>query len=109
MSDHRADWYPDPVHRHELRYWDGTTWTDHVSDRGVTGTDPVDASRGAPKVSRLDRLDASMTLTDEGKPETINTQLAGTGRRGIGLTGPVAGGGALSIDTALKQDSRGLG
>lgn len=24
-----------------MRYWDGTTWTDNVSDNGVIGTDPV--------------------------------------------------------------------
>lgn len=92
MSEHAADWYPDPTHRHELRYWDGATWTDHISDHGATGTDPVDQP-GAPSGSRLDRLDAGLTLADEGKPDTLTTQLTGTGRRGIGLTGPVAGGG----------------
>ncbi len=34
-------WHPDPTGRHELRYWDGTRWTEHVSDAGTTGTDPV--------------------------------------------------------------------
>ena len=92
MSEHAADWYPDPTHRHELRYWDGAKWTDHISDQGATGTDPVDQA-GTPPNSRLDRLDAGLTLADEGKPETLTTQLTGTGRRGIGLTGPVAGGG----------------
>jgi hypothetical protein len=29
-----AEWHPDPLARHELRYWDGTRWTDHVSDHG---------------------------------------------------------------------------
>jgi hypothetical protein len=36
----RADWYPDPSRRHELRYFDGTNWTDHVSDHGGQSTDP---------------------------------------------------------------------
>jgi len=26
--------------RHEYRYWDGTTWSSQVSDRGLTSTDP---------------------------------------------------------------------
>jgi hypothetical protein len=37
-----ADWYPDPMGRHELRYWDGSQWTEHVTDAGVPATDPVD-------------------------------------------------------------------
>lgn len=36
-----AGWYPDPGRRHELRYWDGKEWTPHVSDRGLTATDPA--------------------------------------------------------------------
>lgn len=34
-----AAWYPDPSGRHELRYWDGTAWTSHVSDHGQPGED----------------------------------------------------------------------
>lgn len=33
-------WAADPHGRHELRYWDGTAWTDHVSNSGVQSTDP---------------------------------------------------------------------
>jgi uncharacterized protein YxjI len=92
MSESPASWHPDPTGRHELRYWDGTAWTDHVSDQGVTGTDPVDAP-SAPQTSRMDRLDSGLTLGNEGKAETIHQQLHGDGHRGVGLDGPVAGGG----------------
>jgi uncharacterized protein DUF2510 len=34
-------WAPDPTSRHELRYWDGSLWTGHVSDGGVQTEDPV--------------------------------------------------------------------
>jgi hypothetical protein len=34
-------WYPDPHARHELRWFDGLRWTEHVSDGGVTATEPV--------------------------------------------------------------------
>jgi hypothetical protein len=34
-------WHADPTRRHESRYWDGAAWTEHVSDAGVTGTDPL--------------------------------------------------------------------
>src|SRR5262249_23271183 len=32
-----ARWMPDPSGRHELRYWDGTAWTEHVSNSGALG------------------------------------------------------------------------
>lgn len=32
-------WHPDPYRRHEFRWWDGTAWTDHVSDAGVASLD----------------------------------------------------------------------
>jgi len=35
-----AGWYADPAGRFELRYWDGTTWTEHVSRAGQQFTDP---------------------------------------------------------------------
>ena len=36
-----AGWHRDPHGRHEMRYWDGARWTDHVSDSGATGLDPA--------------------------------------------------------------------
>lgn len=33
-------WYPDPLGRHERRYWDGGKWTEHVASRGRQGVDP---------------------------------------------------------------------
>ncbi|MGY1618659.1 PH domain-containing protein [Geodermatophilus sp. SYSU D00691] len=38
-----ASWQPDPSGAHELRYWNGTAWTEHVSDQGTTGQDPLTA------------------------------------------------------------------
>jgi outer membrane biosynthesis protein TonB len=35
-----AGWYADPSGRYELRYWDGTQWTEHVSRAGQQYTDP---------------------------------------------------------------------
>mgnify|MGYP000935946234 CR=1 FL=1 len=37
MSD--PQWAPDPYGRFELRYWDGSAWTEHVHQRGVPGLD----------------------------------------------------------------------
>ncbi|MBS1908029.1 MAG: DUF2510 domain-containing protein [Actinobacteria bacterium] len=36
-----AGWHPDPSGQHEFRYWDGSTWTEHVSDDGQQGTAPL--------------------------------------------------------------------
>lgn len=36
-----AKWATDPTGRHELRYWDGERWTEHVSDESVTSRDPM--------------------------------------------------------------------
>ena len=35
-----ADWYPDPAGRFELRYWNGSAWTEHVSRNGQQSIDP---------------------------------------------------------------------
>ena len=37
----KADWYPDPLGRHQFRYWDGAAWTDSVTDDGKQTTDPL--------------------------------------------------------------------
>jgi len=35
-----AAWYKDPSGRFELRYWNGSTWTEHVARGGQQFTDP---------------------------------------------------------------------
>ena len=34
-------WLADPAGRHELRYWDGTKFTEHVADAGKISIDPL--------------------------------------------------------------------
>ncbi|MBA2279773.1 MAG: DUF2510 domain-containing protein [Acidimicrobiia bacterium] len=36
-----AGWFPDPQGRAALRWWDGTTWTDQVSDGTTSSIDPL--------------------------------------------------------------------
>jgi hypothetical protein len=46
-----ADWYVDPGGRHQCRYWDGSTWTPHVSDRGQPAQEQLEpAYHDAPPV-----------------------------------------------------------
>ena len=37
-------WAPDPLGRHQYRYWDGAQWTEHVADNGLNSIDPPTAS-----------------------------------------------------------------
>jgi hypothetical protein len=82
-----AGWLPDPSGAHELRYWDGGTWTEHVSDAGATSQDPPSvpfpppplpaavppppAPAPAARVSWKDRLkqvaDQGKAMADQGK------------------------------------------
>jgi Protein of unknown function (DUF2510) len=41
MNASAPGWQPDPSGRHEYRYWDGSAWTDDVSDAGATSLDPL--------------------------------------------------------------------
>jgi uncharacterized protein DUF2510 len=38
-----AGWYPDPVGRHDFRFWSGESWSAHVADQGSVSTDPIEA------------------------------------------------------------------
>ena len=95
MTNTPANWYDDPTGRHQHRYWDGNAWTSHVSDDGIQGTDDITAASAAPTEqsapSGLDRLDAGLTVGDEGSK--VDEQLHGGGRRGVGIEGTVEGGG----------------
>jgi hypothetical protein len=36
-----GEWREDPTGRHQLRYWDGELWTEHVADGEAQGTDAI--------------------------------------------------------------------
>ena len=44
----QAAWLADPAGTHELRYWDGSTWTEHVVDTGVQAVDALPPGSWAP-------------------------------------------------------------
>lgn len=43
MTDSTPGWQPDPTGKHDHRYWDGSQWTENVSDAGVASIDPYEA------------------------------------------------------------------
>lgn len=55
MSDNTPGWQSDPTGKHDHRYWDGSQWTDNVSDAGVASTDAYEpaavADAGDPTVA----------------------------------------------------------
>jgi uncharacterized protein YxjI len=101
MSTTPANWYPDPKGRHQLRYWDGSNWTEHVSTNGVTSTDPLE-----PK--GLDRLDRAMTVGNEGDAARIQEQLHGEGRHRSAHVGQAAfqGGGNIFNEPILVVNQK---
>ncbi|HEY8525736.1 MAG TPA: DUF2510 domain-containing protein [Acidimicrobiales bacterium] len=50
MSTVEPGWLPDPMGRHEFRWWDGSAWTDIVADHGVETIDRLDAHQPAAPV-----------------------------------------------------------
>jgi len=40
VPDVPANWYKDPSGRYELRYWNGSAWTEHVATGGRQSVDP---------------------------------------------------------------------
>ena len=47
MTDQTGSWEPDPFGRNQYRWFDGTTWSDQVSNDSVVSSDPPDPG-GAP-------------------------------------------------------------
>jgi len=47
-----AGWFADPLGRHEMRYYDGQQWTEHVSSHGRQSVDPPTGTSHVPTVQR---------------------------------------------------------
>ena len=80
-------WYPDPYGRHERRFYDGTTWTEHVESGGRRGVDPP---AGAPRVPTVNRS------TDKVQRDVARA----------GAAGGASGGGTLFTEPVLVVNQK---
>ena len=92
-----AGWYPDPYRRHQVRYWDGTTWSEHVGDQGEQGTDPIDS---------LDKIDSAMVVDEAADPARIRDQVDSEGWGGAGVGATSGGGGTLFTEPVLVVNQK---
>ena len=83
----RPDWYPDPYGRHEMRYFDGRQWTEHVASHGRQSTDPPGGPSPVPAVDR--------------KTEKVQRDVARAGAQG-----PASGGGTLFTEPVLVVNQK---
>ncbi|QXC59266.1 DUF2510 domain-containing protein [Aquihabitans sp. G128] len=91
MSDtgsHGPNWYPDPMGKHEYRWFDGTNWTDQVSSHGKQSVDPITGPGHVP-------------LSDV-KQERVQKGLAKAGIE----AGAVQGGGTLFTEPVLVVNQK---
>ncbi len=89
MATTPANWYPDPMGRFELRYWDGAAWTEHVSTSGQQQTDPLEGSRPTQTTA-----------------EKVRHQIAGAGGQVAGTNDPALGGGTLFTEPILVVNQK---
>jgi uncharacterized protein YxjI len=87
VGTHPANWYPDPAGRHELRYYDGSQWTEHVSSNGKQSVEPM-AQAAAP-----------VNATPTGK---VQQQLAKAGVE----AGAAVGGGTIFTEPVLVVNQK---
>lgn len=81
------NWYPDPFGRHELRYYDGSRWTEHVSSHGRQSIDPPVGPGHVPQVNRA------------------TEKVVGDVQR-AGVTGAGQGGGTLLTEPVLVVNQK---
>jgi uncharacterized protein YxjI len=80
-------WYPDPHGRHELRFWNGSAWTEHVSSHGRQTTDAPTGASPVPTVNRA--------------PEKIARDVAKTG-----AGSETSGGGTVFTEPVLVVNQK---
>jgi uncharacterized protein YxjI len=84
-----AGWYADPLGRHQMRYYDGAQWTEHVSSNGQTMVDPPVGQGHVPTVDRV--------------PEKVMRDVQRAGQAG---TASFQGGGSIFTEAVLVVNQK---
>jgi hypothetical protein len=79
-------WHPDPTGRHDHRWWDGTRWTEHVADAGVSAVDPIEQTgrTGADAAGATGPLGEGTTDTPPGHAPAQGGDWTSPGQAGAG-------------------------
>jgi uncharacterized protein YxjI len=89
MTNPAPGWYADPFGRAEARYYNGSTWTEHVSSHGRAGVDPPGGNSHVPTVQRA--------------PEKVQRDVQRAGQAG---TAAFQGGGTLFTEPVLVVNQK---
>ena len=81
-------WFPDPLGRHEQRYWDGRQWTEHVVSHGRQSVDVPAAPQQVPTVNH--------------SPDMIQQQV----QQRAGVVDTSAGGGTIFSEPVLVVNQK---
>lgn len=88
MNNAAPGWYADPFGRHEVRFFDGSVWTEHVSSHGRQSTDPPTPGN-VPTTNRA--------------PEKVQRDVE---RAGAGGAAAFVGGGTLFTEPVLVVNQK---
>jgi uncharacterized protein YxjI len=93
-------WHPDPFRRHELRWWDGSKWTEHVTTQGNAQLDPPTPMAQVP--STMQGQDPGLFRKDNAEriQEQVHQKAAGQGQPGF------QGGGSLFTEPILVVNQK---
>jgi uncharacterized protein YxjI len=99
-----ANWHPDPTQRFQMRYWNGTDWTEHVSNNGVAAVDPLPSLNPAMATQGVGTADwaAQNAANAAIEADKIRQQVV----EKAGIVGSGAGGGTLFTEAVLVVNQK---
>lgn len=74
-----ASWERDPFGRNQYRWFDGSVWTDHVSNNGRVSSDPIPSTSANPPRDNRGANNQPVGKKKDGKPVGMIGELAGIG------------------------------